>query len=122
MLSKEQPFMRNMSPSSMVSESFSMRYLKKCSRNIYSEDEGYTDSDDSDPFNQLSGADLNSLPQKRGDKKDQFYGVYKHPQVQFLEDVLKDEFNNYEKLEFDNQNVANGESNAFDNANQFESF
>lgn len=66
-----------------------MKYLRKCQRNIYSDDEGYTDSENEI----LSSLNQNKFEKNQKVVKDQFYGVYKHPKMQYLEMILKDEFN-----------------------------
>ena len=62
---------------------FSQNYLKKCARNIYSSDEGYSDYDDH----------FDNRPNKvKVDRKDQFYGVYKHPKMLNIDKICNDEF------------------------------
>ena len=61
-------------------DSFSQKYLKKCARNIYSSDDGYSDYDHFDN------------KKVEVDRKDQFYGVYKHPKMLNIDKIVNDEF------------------------------
>lgn len=106
--------------SGSILESFSIKYLKKCQRNIFSEDEGYTDSD-VELFNELEKEKAGSIC-KTKNEKDQFYGVYKHPKMQYLEKLIKDEFSTFEPLSFDDQKAENEENDPFSQVESPESF
>ena len=35
--------------------------------------------------------------------KNQFYGIYKHPNYQYLEKIVKDDFNTFHPIKFENE-------------------
>ena len=41
--------------------------------------------------------------------KNQFYGIYKHPNYQYLEKIVKDDFNTFHPIKFENENQVNND-------------
>lgn len=53
------------------------------------------------------GSEKHLTPRENG--RNQFYGIYKHPNLQYLEKIVKDDFNVFHPIKFENENEVNNE-------------